>query len=90
MTRWESRYLEPSARPRQSYIYYVSGVGSFPMDMLRYDAAWPADSEAANEMVLDQFNHQASAVRSIKLCSYREPTIARWQSFLWSVGTEKL
>jgi len=29
-------------------------------------------------------------LRSIKMLSHKQPVIDRWQSFLWSVGTEKL
>lgn len=83
MQRFISIPLPASERPKTFYQYYVTGVGTFPTDMLRHDAAWPASEDDAARL-------EGHERRSIGLHSYREPTIARWQSFLWSVGVEKL
>jgi hypothetical protein len=77
-----------SERPTKMYEYYVSGRGDFPFDMLRYDAAWPASGEDAAKLERD--GELRSKVRSVRLRSYREPTIDRWLSFLWSVGRRNI
>ncbi len=80
--------LKLPERPYYIYSYYVTGrEGSFPYDMLRYDASWPATSEDASKL----YEHERSSkLFSIKMHSYREPTVDRWSSFGWSVGLEKL
>jgi hypothetical protein len=62
------------------YEYKVTGRGSFPLDMLRYDRAWPA-----YESEISAFAWEAST-RTLTLRSYQLPTTARWSSFLWAVG----
>lgn len=81
--RFTSRSIAASERPRDRYEYYVTGSGEFPTDMLRYDACWPASTD-------DALNLTETKRRSIRLFSYTEPTVARWSSFLWAVGTQKL
>ena len=71
----EIRKLPADDRPREFYRYEVQGVGLFPIDMLRYDSAWPADSESV----------EAQGRRTVRLSSYRQPTIDRWSSFGWTV-----
>ena len=56
----------------------------FPYDMLRYDQCWPVTSEDAFKVVSDVDR------RSIKMRSYRAPTIEHWSSFGWACGTEVL
>ena len=63
-------------------------LGTFPHDMLRYDACWPRDEGAARE--LDQCNHGVPGTFQITLCHasiHRDwsPTMARWESFGWRV-----
>jgi len=85
--RWSEYYLDASERPKIKYEYFVSGRGDFPYDMLRYDNAWPATGEdAARLFYLDDRRE----VRSIRMRSYQRPTIDRWSSFGWSVGTQDL
>lgn len=72
--------------PTKHYVYFVSGIGDFPFDMLRFDQCWPLRGYDADQLS----KPKTGKVRSIQLCSFREPTIARWSSFLWSVGTENL
>lgn len=73
-------------KPKYLHEYYVTGKGMFPFDMLRYDNAWPATS--ADAVKLQGFSE--SGVRSVKLHSYKAPTIERWLSFVWSVGVENI
>lgn len=59
--------------------YLVTGAGSFPDDMLRYDCAKVVRAH----------------VKCGGLCwslieSERAPTIDRWRSFLWTVAEGKL
>lgn len=87
--RWSEYKLNAHQRPKLQYEYFVTGRGDFPFDMLRHDAAWPASSEDAAKLDLS-FLAEKRALRSIRMRSYRMPTIDRWSSFGWSVGTEKL
>lgn len=65
--------------------FRVSGFGSFPMDMLRYDECFPLDSDSA-QSIAD--SHAGPSMRwEIRLGTYRPfgPTIDRWRSFNWAV-----
>ena len=88
--RWSEYKLDASQRPRIIYEYFVSGKGEFPFDMLRYDACWPMTGEDADKLDTPYGSAERIKMRSIRMRSYRQPTIARWQSFLWAVGTENL
>src|SRR5215475_13664006 len=91
--RWSVYVLRADERPKTVYEYFVSGTGEFPWDMLRYDAAWPVDSNDAANMGLGFHDNGMAAykeVRSVRLRSYKPPTVARWSSFTWSVGTHRL
>jgi hypothetical protein len=79
--------LAPNERPRQSFRYVVEGVGEFPLDMLRYDNAWPATTLDVASMATESlFN--ATLRRQVVIHSYRAPTLARWESFGWRVRVE--
>jgi hypothetical protein len=95
MTRTKERFkqremFDVSERPRKIYNYYVTGKGDFPLDMLRYDACWPATTTDTLKMEFGTHADGFRRTRSVQVCSYREPTIDRWLSFGWSVGTERL
>ena len=79
--------LDAPDRPKALYRYTVKGQGTFPFDMLRYDCAYPATSEAAYKLYPSMFVASGNAVKeqSVELRSYFEPTVGRWQSFGWSV-----
>jgi hypothetical protein len=67
----------------RSYTYEVSGTGSFPIDMLRYDRCSPA-READSAEIARSFNgHRRTRVRVTG--TVKPPTIARWKSFGWTV-----
>lgn len=85
--RWFEFKLDTSERPKTKYEYFVTGRGDFPIDMLRYDGAWPASGEDAARLVLLDDRRD---LRSVRLRSYNAPTLARWMSFGWSVGTHSL
>lgn len=90
--RYHMHNLEDYERPKHLYVYYVTGSGVFPFDMLRHDCAWPAHGEDAAKLEWERMNtdDRSRGQRSIKLYSNCEPTVTRWSSFLWSVGTEAL
>ena len=79
----EVRKLAAPDRPREFYLYEVQGSGVLPLDMLRYDSAWPANSEAVSSMSPPRGH--AEERRTIRLASYRPPTDGRWRSFGWVV-----
>ena len=86
--RFHQFKLESHERPKHCFEYVVTGTGQFPYDMLRYDAAWPVSSQDAFNIGVGFHDPQEAyrGRRSIKLRSYRQPTIDRWSSFTWSVG----
>lgn len=86
-SRFNIHPLAASMRPTHRYDFYVTGRGAFPFDMLRYDDCWPASTEDAAMINQD---YTSDKNRSIKLHSYHAPTVERWSSFLWAVGSEKL
>lgn len=82
--RWTEHRLNAAAKPKTVYEYYATGHGTFPIDMLRHDCCWPVSSEDAAKI------EWGGHARSVKLRSYREPTIGRWSSFQWPVGIHNL
>ena len=79
----ETRKLPAADRPREFYLYEVQGSGVLPVDMLRYDSAWPADQESVGRMSTSRGH--AEGPRRIRLASYHRPTNDRWKSFGWTV-----
>jgi hypothetical protein len=67
------------------YEYSVVGKGHFPIDMLRYDSAWPARSEDCMPILLSPDRESYREVRTVKVRSHTPPTIDRWRSFMWNV-----
>lgn len=61
------------------YEFTVEGRGPFPLDMLRYDSCWPASRDAVVNM------EDTRDMRQVRLRSYNQPTLARWNSFCWGV-----
>lgn len=80
----ETTKLAAQDRPREQYRYRVSGTGTFPIDMLRYDRAYPANSEAVSAMAAGPWG-ETSVRRTVDLISHHRPTIDRWRSFGWLV-----
>lgn len=65
------------------YGYEVTGYGVFPLDMLRYDSAWPYSSRDV-EVIRDYAGTHAAGSRElwrVRLTSISEPTVGRWKSF---------
>jgi hypothetical protein len=86
----EITILAAADRPRERYRYKVSGTGTFPIDMLRYDCAYPASSEAVSRMAVGRFDpapegRERRERRTVELQSHQLPTLDRWKSFGWLV-----
>ena len=72
--------------------FSVQGESPFPLDMLRHDGCWPADTESVWNIYIS-ITHGAiqSSLKSaparptIRLRSTEKPTVARWASFGWRV-----
>jgi len=76
------------------YTTWVKGTSNFPLDMLRYDCAWPASQEDVTKIatsidarVMAAYAEREGSVRSfvIGIVSNRPPTAGRWRSFGWEV-----
>jgi hypothetical protein len=75
------------------YFHFdVEGAGDFPTDMLRYDAAFPSDTESAmsilgpNRPSKEEYREYILTKRVVKMtCVDRPPTEMRWASFGWKV-----
>lgn len=67
------------------------GGGGFPIDMLRYDGAYPANETASgiidNYMSVDRHPADAAANRPVELVATHNgcPNARRWESFNWKV-----
>lgn len=68
------------------YLYSVTGHGRFPIDMLRYDQAWPEHETDAG--LIEQIGSPRSGMvaATIDLVALTNPTVGRWQSFGWDVA----
>lgn len=93
-----------AAADRLRYVHYalVRGVGSFPVDMLRYDSAAPVDFELDPEYPYTRL--LAGDDRDVRLLLKRGPGLLiaratktrrpewcteRWHSFLWHLDEVK-
>jgi len=64
--------------------YRVQGSLPFPIDMLRYDAAWPA-SETDSNIITSTHQYENKGLVQVEVRSRRPPTPGRWESFGWLV-----
>lgn len=83
------------------YRFVVEGSRNFPVDMLRYDGAYPAANgtpDAVMEMTnaLDREYQKAYRTEQgtwprfrVTLLSSQPPTRDRWSSFGWTVTSEE-
>jgi len=61
----------------------VEGCGNFPLDMLRYDSAFPATEHDA--AIAQNYQDKRSVALVLRTKNKLAPTERRWQSFLWPV-----
>ncbi len=96
-TRMEKRLRDREVKmPNWRHEYTVTGRGSFPVDMLRYDASYPKSTDDAVSIALQMTDDREvyGGMRTITLChncDYRSwsPTEGRWDSFVWTVADHK-
>ncbi len=86
MIKLTSRQQDKLIEAAQNAVtFQVTGTGRFPVDMLRYDLCWPANSDQS----LDIEDAVDTAVRpkgrTITLKGLKVPTVPRWASFGWTV-----
>lgn len=69
--------------------FIVEGAVQFPLDMLRYDCAWPAtpeDADLINRSLSEGGTRERIRVRlHAALPKYQLPADERWRSFCWRV-----
>ena len=69
--------------------FTVQGSGPFPVDMLRYDGAYPRDPESAARLLTPVDRESRRDTREVHLNlaapSFLKPTHGRWSSFGWAV-----
>lgn len=74
------------ARKRTQKIYetryVVEGSGDFPIDMMRYDCAYPERESDARAVLRHEPRRIGLVQRSVHS---NGPNIARWRSFTWRV-----
>jgi hypothetical protein len=68
-----------------AYTYRVTGMGTFPIDMLRHDRATPYMEGDAAE-IERTFQPRARGPWQVRLRGFKSPNEARWQSFRWGVS----
>lgn len=61
----------------------VEGMGDFPLDMLRYDSAFPM-TEQDSHIAANQFEKRRVAL-TVRAANDLGPTVDRWRSFTWQV-----
>jgi hypothetical protein len=73
-----------------TWTYKVTGSGTFPDDMLRYDRCW---IDAADDLLALREELQDTEPaphflprRTVTVIGQKEPTVGRWQSFGWTVS----
>lgn len=71
----------------RTWTYFVSGTGTFPIDMLRHDRCTPAheNDSAQIERSFDRGSGRLVTHVMVK-STVKAPTTARWKSFGWEVG----
>jgi hypothetical protein len=65
--------------------FLVTGRGSFPIDMLRYDRCSPKSEFDSGEIERSFQPRSHRATRLVALIGATEPTVGRWESFGWKV-----
>ena len=65
--------------------FVVKGIGSFPLDMLRYDSCFPMSS--SDVAAMSEMEHGGREVKLGQYHAAKEPSITdgRCASFLWTV-----
>ncbi len=82
---------------RYVQTFYVTGSLSFPLDMLRYDACFPASQDAVGELIaaLGTHRERPKPFWRVELARYvrtktEMPTVDRWASFMYEVEAKSI
>ena len=80
-----------SARSMTKFVVRRTGYGTFPMDMLRYDCCWPADTTSAlNVGRIVETQGVRDEQPDITLLTWQTGiTPDRWASFGWTVVSQE-
>ena len=76
------RIAKPKASKTYQWFLVVEGRGSFPFDMLRYDAAFPYEQEDAGKLEAHH-NERRRVVLCRRGVNENSGTEGRWKSFGW-------
>jgi hypothetical protein len=63
----------------------VVGVGPFPIDMLRYDRAYPTGMDSVSAITATLSRYGRSGAQRVTVVSPQPLTAGRWESFGWKV-----
>ena len=74
----------------KAFTYFVAGYEAFPFDMLRHDNAWISSQEHLHPAIESLSDWGSEKRRIIKVTGVSLPTIARWNSFGWSIVDRSL
>jgi len=79
--------VKPKAKKFFEWFLVVEGTGTFPLDMLRYDSAFPYREEDSTKCKPECAVHGPK--RRVALCrrgvNESEGSAGRWSSFGWAV-----
>jgi hypothetical protein len=67
--------------------FVVNGVGSFPIDMFRFDLCYPK-SEEDSATIEKSFRQSERGEHSVRLVSSKAPTLDRWRTFGWKLSMD--
>lgn len=77
-----------ASRIKEPKQFTVSGRGTFPIDMLRYDRAYPASEQEAGKIERSFQRGQTGMYNvTLKTSDPTAPTVGRWESFNFNVVT---
>lgn len=81
---WGCAVRKQTERVDMPIRWIVRGSLSFPIDMLRYDAAWPA-TETDSNAIQSTFWPETKGLVQVEVYARRNLTVGRWRSFGWDV-----
>lgn len=70
---------------KRTCTYTVEGGGNFPIDMLRYDSAWPHSQDDVSRIIRTFERPWVNGSLRITVTGLHQPTTGRWESFGWKV-----
>jgi hypothetical protein len=71
---------------KYSQSFFVTGKGTFPFDMLRYDQCFPATQDATVSIDSEVPGNRSIQMRRYVADKTTMPTTGRWASFGWTVS----